>query len=125
MLEKSNTSLQNYINNSYSVEVKPRVFLEINGNDYGQPYFMGTETRPTGSPNGIYNSIKKSLTARTGSSAPVVSDQTISTALKDYEPAEELNASPGENSWTSHSSVGHKNVKFNIKHWRIRLPEFL
>ena len=114
MLEKSNTSIQNYINNSYSVEVKPRVFLEINGNDYGQPYFMGTETRPTGSPNGIYNSIKKSLTARSGSSAPIVSDQTISTALKDSESAAELNASPGENSWTSHSSVGHKNVKFNM-----------
>lgn len=114
MLEKSNTSLQNYINNSYSVEVKPRVFLEINGNDYGQPYFMGTETRPSGSPSDIYNYIKRSLTARPGSASPVTSEQTISTALKDSEPAVELNCNSGDNSWFSYSTIGHKTVKFNL-----------
>lgn len=125
MLEKSNTSLQNYINNSYSVEVRPRVFLELNGNDYGQPYFMGTSVKPEGDPvdggspyvganPNIYNSIKRSLTARAGSSTPITSDQTLSTGLKNDEPAVELNASPGDNSWFAYSATGEKNVKFNM-----------
>lgn len=116
MLEKTNTSLQQHINSSYSVELNPKVFIEINGNDYGQPYFMGTDIKPeTGAtPENIYNSIKKSLSPRPGSSAPIQSSQTITTGLKSSEPAIELNLSSGDNSWTTRSATGEKNVKFNM-----------
>lgn len=119
MLEKNNTTLQNYINGSYSVELKPRVFVEINGNDYGQPYFIGTgskpdTTAPEGTTENIYNAIKRNLSPRSGSTAPEQSNQTIDTGLKNSETAIQLNLSSGENSWVTYSPAGKKNVKFNM-----------
>lgn len=115
MLEQTNTSLQNYINNSYSVELFPKAYVEINGNDYGNPYFIGTDTRPTGgTPQDIFNSMKLNLSARQGSLAPVSNSDYSSISLTTSNQTVALNAGPGNNSWTTQTPVNIKSAKFNM-----------
>ena len=53
------STLKNHFKNSYAVDVKPRVFLEFNGNDIAKPYFYGTGTHPSAT----YNNIALSISA--------------------------------------------------------------
>lgn len=116
MLQSGNTALQQYVNNSYSVDISPKTYIEINGNDYGLPYFVGTDTRPgTGTTTTqIYNSIKLSLTARSGSTAPQSTSVIIPTALNPTATAEKLSCDGGDDSWFCDTASGIKNVKFNM-----------
>lgn len=116
MLQSGNTALQQYVNNSYSVDISPKTYIEINGNDYGLPYFVGTDTRPgTGTTTTqIYNSIKLNLTARNGSTAPQSTSVIIPTALNPTATAEKLICDGGDDSWFCETASGVKNVKFNM-----------
>lgn len=42
-----NSTLQSHISNSYSVDIKPRVFAEWNNNILSKPYMCGTDTFPS------------------------------------------------------------------------------
>lgn len=115
MLEKTNIALQNYINNSYSVETTPKAVIEINGNEYGKPYFIGTDTRKSGgSPQDIFNSMKMTLTARPGTLSPTSSSNHAPISLTTSGQSVNLNAGPGDNAWFTQTSQNTKSAKFNM-----------
>lgn len=54
-----NSTTKTYIKNQHSVDIKPKVFLEFNGNDIANPYFYGTGNNPSAS----YDNLRLTLNA--------------------------------------------------------------
>jgi hypothetical protein len=106
------STLQNHIKNGYAVDVKPRLFLEFNGNDYGHPYFIGTNNHPSASFTEI------SLAPRAGSPAVTTVNRGFSIAMSNSDNAQLLKVTGSGNSTYSYfaSATGSpvNAVKFNM-----------
>lgn len=72
-----NSTIQNHIKNNYTLDIKPRVFLEFNGNDIGDPYFCGTGTNPSNS----YESINLSISAVSGGAVTNADSRGVATGI--------------------------------------------
>lgn len=114
------SAIKNYINTSNSVYTKPRVFLEFNGNDYGQPYFCGTGDYPDSS----FNNIKLTLSSDDSDPAPINSSQInsrgVSTAISGSAQATLLKvpyrnrSSDNSYYYAAYGPVGVRSAKFNM-----------
>lgn len=105
------SSAKAHINSSQSVEVKPRLFLEFNGNDIADPYFYGTG----GTPDSSYESLKRTISG--SPSVSNVDSRGVATALSgNATKAELINVSANRNTYTYYieSPSGVKSVKFNM-----------
>lgn len=111
-----NSTIKNHFKNSYAVDVKPRVFLEFNGNDIANPYFYGTGTHPSSS----YSNLSLSLTAPSGATVTAVNTRGLSTAISGTPRADLLSsvnssyASEKTFTYTTMGPIGSKNIKFNM-----------
>ena len=111
-----NSALQTHFKNNYAVDVKPRVFLEFNGNDIAKPYFYGTGTHPSAT----YNTLALSITAPSGGSSTAVNSRGLATAISGTANANLLtavNSSPildQSFTYTAQGPVGVKSIKFNM-----------
>lgn len=112
-----NSAIKDYVNSSHSLDIKPRVFLEFNGNDYGDPYFYGTGLKPSSN----FNDFDLNLNNRTYSPAPQSGvDAGLSIAMSENtDTAFLIDVDPGgskfyEHGYYSRAPVGVKNIKFNM-----------
>lgn len=112
-----NSTIKNYINKSHAIDIKPRVFLEFNGNDYGNPYFLGTGERP---PH-LFEDFDLELLNRPYSPAPTSNYESgLSIAISpETDTAYLIDVGPGGNSFYEHgyyatAPSGVKNIKFNM-----------
>jgi hypothetical protein len=111
-----NSTIKNHFKNSYALDVKPRAFLEFNGNDIADPYFYGTGAHPSAS----YSNLSLSLTAPSGATVTAVNTRGLSTAISGTPRADLLSsvnssrASEKTFKYTTMGPVGSKNIKFNM-----------
>jgi hypothetical protein len=121
MLGSSNT--QSHVKNSKSLDVKPRVFLEINNNDYGNPYFYGTGTQNSS----ILQELIRTVSNYPASPAPINAGsilgsggrgvKTAISGIDNHAVLLKTNLSAGEPieySWYTESSANQRSVKFNL-----------
>jgi hypothetical protein len=111
------STVKNYIKNNYALDVKPRVFLEFNGNDIGSPYFYGTGTNPSST----YASLNLSLSASNGGTVSTVDARGIATGLSnDVKKAQLIYGSnplgqvEKSFTFTTLGPVGVRSIKFNM-----------
>lgn len=110
------STLKNHFKNSYAVDVKPRVFLEFNGNDIAKPYFYGTGTHPSAT----YNNIALSISASNGGTVATTDSRGLATAISGTSKASlltSINSSYATEKsfvYTAQGPVGVKSIKFNM-----------
>ena len=119
----SNT-IKNHIKNSQSLDIKPRIFLEINNNDVGQPYFYGTGDQDTTALSQISLSLNSGVNAPSPINAGTVtgySGRGIETAFTSpnnnallLKTSTSATSSSTEYTWYAETPSGEKSVKFNM-----------
>lgn len=117
------TSIKNHIKNSQSLDIKPRIFIEINHNDNNNAYFCGTGTQnatqlsdisltlsnSSGTPAATSVGTSETYAGR-GIETSFTSPNNNAVLLKTSQPTTE----PTEYSWYTETSSGQNSVKFNM-----------
>jgi len=111
------STVKNYVKNNYALDIKPRVFLEFNGNDIGAPYFYGTGTNPSDT----YSSINLSISAADDGTVSTVNARGVATGLSgDVKKAQLLYGSnpfgqlEKSFTFTALGPEGVRSIKFNM-----------
>lgn len=109
------SSIKSHVNSSQSIDCKPRVFIEINNNDAGEPFFYGTGTQTNTTLSQISKTLSKvgsTPTNTDASSRGVVTSLSSgnATLLKTNQSTSEQ----VESSWTTETASGERSVKFQM-----------
>lgn len=117
------TAIKNHIKDSQSLDIKPRIFLEINNNDCGIPYFYGTGSQTATT----LAQLSLSLSNASGTPAAVDAGTVTGYAGRGIETSLttpnnnayllKTNSSPSqyiEYQWYADTSSGERFVKFNM-----------
>jgi hypothetical protein len=117
------TTIKNHVKNSQTLDIKPRVFIEINHNDNNNAYFCGTGTQSAttlqnilltlsntaGTPQAVDAGTSQSYSGR-GIETALTTPNNNAALLKTSQPSTD----PTEYSWSTETSAGQNCVKFNM-----------